>query len=948
MKQMTTRKVFNTILILLFVVTGLHAQTLVKINSFRLPDGSGSDDYVNGVIIFKILPSTEKTWVDNKSGSTDLDRALNDIHAGNIQKVFPNKNSVAEKADKWGRKTIDLSLIYQCAFNEEIPIEKAINAIISSGMVEYAQPRYIQNALAYFPSDPLYINQYQLDRLNMFDAWDIEKGDTNIVIGIVDWGTEVSHPDLVNNIKYNYEDPINGYDDDNDGYVDNYYGWDMGCNDNDPTGLESHGTDVAGLASAATDNGTGIAGIGFKCKFIPIKVADQNNFGTMCYEGIVYAADHGCKVINCSWGGTFYEGPYGQDIINYAAINRNAIIVAACGNANNELLYYPASYDNVISVAATNSADERWSGSSYGYMVDLCAPGKSVWTTGWGGTYGSSTGTSMASPVAAGAAALLWAHFPAYNAMQIAEQLKVTCDNIDTIPVNLAYSGLLGHGRINMYRALTDTTITSIEMINIIYTDADHNNIFEPGDTVSVSGDFLNYLAPSGAALIAHLSALNPYSKMVDSVFLPGSIPTMSTVNNNSNPFRFIISSVCPTSEVLVFNLNFSDTGYQANQYLRLTVNIDFINVDTNKINVTITSNGVLGYNHGNSEQGVGFTYNYGQSLMSAGGFVTGISPAQVSDAIYGFTGEIDQDFLSLDNVAKVTNPLNADFETYGVFNDSLAAGGPMHIIVKHRTLAWNSPGREKFVILEYSILNGSITPLADFYAGYFVDWDINNGLENIAGFDSSLRLGYISPFYGGTYAGIKLLSPGGINNYAFDNNGDNGSIQISDGFTGLEKYFTLQNSRNEAGTFAPGNDVSEMISTGPFIINQGDSINVAFALMAGDHLADIQSVANEAQLAYNQILSNYADDVSLGFECSISPNPFTNDIVINFKSDFTNELQIEVYNILGSCVYSSNSITVPEGLSTVKISGDYFLSGIYYLRINSREGVLVKEMLKL
>ena len=132
---------------------------------------------------------------------------------------------------------------------------------------------------------------------------------------------------MVANYAYNYNDPVNGIDDDNDGYIDNFLGWDVADNDNDAGfGSSGHGINVGGLISAATDNVTGLSGAGFKTKLMPVKI-DQSSTGqlTAAYKGIVYAADHGAFIINNSWGGTVYR-QYEQEIINYAAVNRGCLL----------------------------------------------------------------------------------------------------------------------------------------------------------------------------------------------------------------------------------------------------------------------------------------------------------------------------------------------------------------------------------------------------------------------------------------------------------------------------------------------------------------------------------------------------------------------------------------------------------------------------------------------
>ena len=131
----------------------------------------------------------------------------------------------------------------------------------------------------------------------------IHQGDTNTVVAVVDAGVAVAHTDLVNQIKYNYGDPINGYDDDFDGYLDNFRGWDFAEKDNNPDiGVSDHGTWVAGISSAEVNNAFATAGAGFKCKFLPVKVATDAGIIVRGYEGIVYAAIQGAHIINCSWG----------------------------------------------------------------------------------------------------------------------------------------------------------------------------------------------------------------------------------------------------------------------------------------------------------------------------------------------------------------------------------------------------------------------------------------------------------------------------------------------------------------------------------------------------------------------------------------------------------------------------------------------------------------------
>ncbi len=284
-------------------------------------------------------------------------------------------------------------------------------------------------------------------RIRAYAAWDLalggSQGSSSIVIGIVDSGTDTDHPDLVTQFKQNTADPIDGIDNDLDGYIDNYTGYDLAgadynniVGDNNPNifgNNNNHGSHVSGCASAATNNSIGVAGIGFNCKLLPVKCSADNDtrasgsgYIISGYEGIAYAADHGAKIINCSWGGSG-GGAYGQSIVDYATINKNCLVVASAGNSNLDEQNYPGSFNYVLSVAATNSNnDGKATFSTYNYDVDISTPGVNIYTTLYNNSYGQMSGTSMASPITAGGAGLVQSKFNYTNALQIGQRLKNT------------------------------------------------------------------------------------------------------------------------------------------------------------------------------------------------------------------------------------------------------------------------------------------------------------------------------------------------------------------------------------------------------------------------------------------------------------------------------------------------------------------------------------------
>ncbi|HSV87467.1 MAG TPA: S8 family serine peptidase, partial [Bacteroidales bacterium] len=404
---------------------------------FTMPEGISANQYVPGQIIFRLKSEQAPFAKSYRIDLPAINEFIAEFEAGEVRRVFPKHSAPVLKYGRLGEPLVDLSMIYQLNIACNNRLQEAINALYATGLVQYAEPRYIPE-LFFVPNDTLAPSQYHLMRIRAYDGWAVSKGDSSVVVAIVDTGNDRFHPDLKYAIAYNYNDPINGIDCDNDGFIDNFFGWDLGENRSDPQfRANPHGIHVAGVAAASTNNLTGVAGVSFNSRFMAVKVDDQQGRLTMAYEGIVYAADRGASVINCSWGSTVGPGQFGLDIINYATFNRDVLVVAAAGNENSLTPFFPASFPPVLSVAATNSEDLKWSGSSFNRFVDLSAPGQGILSTFTNGRYIAGSGTSMAAPVVAGAAAILRHHFPHYSARQIAAQLKVTADSIYHLPGNI-------------------------------------------------------------------------------------------------------------------------------------------------------------------------------------------------------------------------------------------------------------------------------------------------------------------------------------------------------------------------------------------------------------------------------------------------------------------------------------------------------------------------------
>src|SRR5215211_692790 len=298
---------------------------------------------------------------------------------------------------------------------------EALRELARDPRVEYAEPNYV---LRVATSDPDFDRLWGLGKIGAPAAWGVTTGSPGVVVGVIDSGVDFSHHDLAGARWTNPPESCdacrsNGVDDDHNGYVDDWRGWDFAHGDNDPFDDNGHGTHVAGTIGAVGDNGVGVTGVNQHVSLMGLKFIGANGEGTAAdaVSAILYASTMGADVTNNSYGGDGFSQAM-LDAIR-TADSRGSLFVAAAGNSfsDNDLdPVYPAGYDvpNVVSVAASDENDDlAWFSNGGAESVDLAAPGVDIYSTWPGGGYRLESGTSMAAPHVAGAAALAKAAFPA-------------------------------------------------------------------------------------------------------------------------------------------------------------------------------------------------------------------------------------------------------------------------------------------------------------------------------------------------------------------------------------------------------------------------------------------------------------------------------------------------------------------------------------------------------
>lgn len=353
-----------------------------------------------------------------------------------------NKKAVAEKYK--ARLVAEIPKIDVVVLESKDKMSELVNKL-KQEKIDYVE---IDGVATTLTNDTLYSNQWALPKI----AWDkldatasaYNPATPSSILAVVDTGVDYTHPDLA-------------------GKVDTGEDWDFVNNDDNAMDDNLHGTHVAGIAAASTNNSSGVAGVSINTNTIlPVKVLNQSGSGYYSWisAGIIYAADHGAKVINLSLGGNIKSTTL-ENAVNYAW-NKGAVVVAAAGNSNNSSKTYPAAYPIALAVWASNQNDNKASFSSYGTWVDIGAPGVSILSTipvnldtkdGNQDGYYLGSGTSMATPHVAGLAGLLFSQHPDWPALQVRNKIELTADPVGGKLYNRGY---LGRGRINVFRALTE------------------------------------------------------------------------------------------------------------------------------------------------------------------------------------------------------------------------------------------------------------------------------------------------------------------------------------------------------------------------------------------------------------------------------------------------------------------------------------------------------------
>ncbi len=466
--------------------------------------------------------------------------------------------------------------LVQLAQHEIDSVPEAMDRFQALRAVAYAEPNFIVQATS-TPNDPSYSALWGMNNtgqtggkvdgdIDAPEAWDLTTGTNSVVVAVIDTGADYTHPDLAPNMWTNTaEIPGNGIDDDGDGFIDDVRGWNFYSDSNDPMDDHYHGTHVSGTIGASGNNATGVVGVCWKVRIMPLKFLNSAGSGTTAdaIDAVNFATAKRVLLTSNSWGGDTFSQAL-KDAID-AANSAGILFVAAAGNSALNMDAspgYPASYSspNVISVAATDENDNLASFSNYGNTtVDLGAPGVNILSCRPGSTYQYLGGTSMATPHVSGACALLKAFAPGLSASEIKARILA---GVDPIP-SLTGKCVTG-GRLNVFQTLRPLSGPFVIQDNVQISDPSGNSdgIANPGETINVNITLKNTGGQNANLVTATLSHVTPNGllTLIQTNATYGTMAASATASGNQ-PFTLQISPSATTPLQIPLLLKIKDSS---------------------------------------------------------------------------------------------------------------------------------------------------------------------------------------------------------------------------------------------------------------------------------------------------------------------------------------------------------------------------------------------------
>ncbi len=884
-------------------------------------------------------------------------KILNEISEKNFAQLLPDEASVTRRLSESNNDLIfdyqrlqkilaaeePLLRTYIVEIGQKIEPAKFCNELIEKfSEIEIAEP-ILRDIPLGIPNDPYANQQTMLETIKAFETWDYFQGDTNFVVGIVDTGILQNHEDLSNSIATNWNEiPNNNIDDDGNGYVDDFQGYNLAYSTEGNGGntyhTNSHGTNVAGIAGATTNNAKGIAGVANKCRIFPIKASKVTSSSTIDfgYQGILYAAVRGFSVVNCSWGKIKPFSPIDQSIINYA-IARGTVVVAAGGNGNNSSeVWYPAGYFGVLGVGEVNQVDYVTGTTTINETIRIMAPGIGNWvTTNLPNGYDAPNygGTSWSAPVVSGVVATVRARYPELDPLQTIEYVRQLSEDISE--KNSAHQFLIP-GRINMKKMLETNpmSIPGIKPLKFRMYDRNGNlaERFSQGDTISLYIDAHNYLgdAKNLRFVLSVADIFDNSLRAVDSEY------EIAKINSGEDfvigPFKFTKVAENETKTFLRVDI-LGENQYRDFFLVPFIPTLYISTFENDSLKFSLGDKGTIGFYEKNGiKYGVGVSSKSLGNQIFQGGLMATEDNSRVVSALFGINPD-RSDF-------RVLKPFTEPNRFVSIIDDSIAQSlEKIGIEIEQKVYI---PSKDaNFFKLFIKAKNISSKTLKNLSFGYYLDWDVGPSAKN--------NIAYLEP-----EAIPKTIIPIAA---AVE------FVQAEDSSVFVGVGVVSQQSSNEPQMAVLNSEMSSNFNRSLQILTLNSGTSIQFkgvddlALVAGMRfpgeilpkeertftvmIAIGRSRDELIQTFLKNILLSNVEDIETTQSFEIFPNPLFSELNINLGEIDITSASYQIIDVFGKIVQEGKIQQEP-------ISVGSLANGTYLLKVFYGKEILVQKFIKI
>jgi subtilisin family serine protease len=827
---------------------------------------------------------------------------------------------------------------------------------------------------------------------------------TGVIVGHIDTGVWLAHPDLAGGIWNNPGEIVgNGIDDDGNGFIDDFRGWDFGDNDNNPddnSPTGGHGTHTAGTV-IGDGTGTTLTGVAPGAKLIPIKVWNTAGSGGtlgMVWASEQYCVEMGARVITMSLGFPGAVPPSFMRAERDNCTNLRDAGVLLCNSAGNDHATYdppielgltarvPAPWNplavpysstgGVLSVGGTAYKNNAvYSGSSWGpakwndvdpyndwaYLPgagltkpDIAAPGVNVNSTTVGGGYSGDTwtGTSMSCPHVAGVAALMLQKNPSLSPAGLDSLMEQTALGLGAA----GKDNVFGSGLVNALAAVQ--AVPAVQRPDISWTavlpDPSADRVLDPGQVSPVAIELRNAShVVTGTSVSANLAVVaNPWVTVADgTAVFPNLAVNNGTADNLADTFSLNVAAGAPQGYVFTMLLTVTaDGGFQRTFDIEWYVGLPaFRTHNLGGIALTVTDQGIIGFMSDAGVEGEGMSYQGSASGLFLGSFWAGTDANYVCARDYsGTTPEtFEWQVTAAPNGRMRDLGVTGSDQTFqSVFSDAGHAL-PKPLKVEQTSMTFAMPDNDRFVILEYRLTNNGAAALPALYNGVYCDFDINDSAANFGNTDATRKLSYMYSA-GGPYYGIALLGSTPTT-----------SMKIISNTTYVYPLATIDNgNRNRmmrgtmgVGTAATAGDWSAITASVANLPANGGQAIVAYALVHGSTLAELEQAVDAANTLYSPVAPVTGEvPVKVLHLAQNHPNPFNPATTIEYMVERDGPVRLEVFDMAGHRIRSLVDESLQAGTHSVTWdglddAGNQAASGTYFCRMTAAGETSARKM---